>query len=269
MITINIKTMQYYSFKEITSSYTKEKRKRSSLWARCFSRPLSFPITWVFINIGLSANQVSILSMLEALVACAMIMLGGTYTLIGVGLFVFWHVLDCVDGNIARVKKQSSYAGAFLDAASGYIAPAFVFLSVGTAAFHTTTFSDYNYWFIIMGGISSASDVLARMIYQRYLVTEFRVGLIGKSGDIDQVRSSGIAHIADLIMKNMSYSCLYMPLLILSAIFNRFDLLTILYFLYTVLVLIATFVMFIRKAFTLDKRIVESGKSVNGNVIEF
>lgn len=261
--------MKYYSFKEIISSYTKEKRKHSSLWARYFSRPLSFPITWILINLGFSANFVSILSMIEALVACVFIALGGVFTTIGVLLFVFWHILDCVDGNIARVKKQSSYAGAFLDAASGYIAPAFVFLSVGTAAYYTTSFVGYNYWFIVMGGVSSASDVLSRMIYQRYLVTEFRVGLVGKSGDIDQVRSSGKEHIADLIMKNMSYSCLYMPLLILSAIFDRFDILTILYFLYTVLVLFATFFVFIKKAFSLDSRIKAHGGDADNNVIEF
>lgn len=261
--------MKYYSFKEILASYTKKKRNRSSIWARVFSRPLSFPITWVFINLGLTANTVSIFSMLEALVACGFIMAGGIYTYIGVVLFVFWHVLDCVDGNIARVKKTSSYAGAFLDAASGYIAPAFVFLAVGTAAYHTTTFTKLDFWFIVMGGVSSASDVLARMIYQRYLVTEFRVGLVGENGDIDQVRSSGIAHVADLIMKNMSYSCLYMPLLILASVYNKFDILTSLYFVYTMVVLFASFVMFIKKAFSLDERIAKAGIKRNEDVIEF
>lgn len=261
--------MKHYSFKEILGSYTSTKKKRSSYWARCFSRPLSFPVTYVLINLGLSANVVSIMSMFEAIIACVLIMCGGTLMYWGVGLFVFWHVLDCVDGNIARVKKQSSYAGAFLDAASGYIAPAFVFLAVGTAAYHTTQYNNADYIFIILGGVSSASDVLARMIYQRYLVTEFRVGLVGKDGDIDQVRSSGLAHIADLIMKNMSYSCLYMPLLILASIFSKFDALTALYFVYTVGILFATFIMFIKKAFTLDARIAEAGLTKDSEVIEF
>ena len=260
--------MKNYSFREILSSYTAKKKSRSSYWARYFSRPLSFPVTYILINLGLSANTVSILSMIEAIVACGLIMAGGTYIYWGVGLFVFWHVLDCVDGNIARVKHQSSYAGAFLDAASGYIAPAFIFLAVGTAAYYTTE-TGFGHWLIIMGGVASASDVLARMIYQRYLVTEFRVGLVGKEGDIDQVRSSGLAHVADLVMKNMSYSCLFMPLLIAAAFMDKFDWLIIVYFAYTVCVLVATFVMFINKAFQLDERINQQGLIHAEDVVEF
>ena len=97
-----------YTFKDITSSYTKEKRKRSSIWARAVSRPLSFLFTYIFINLGCSANFVSVLSIFDALIACVLILFGGNLLYVGVGLFVFWHVLDCVDGNIARVKRSSS-----------------------------------------------------------------------------------------------------------------------------------------------------------------
>lgn len=260
-----------YSFQQITASYTKEKRKRSSIWARAVSRPLSFVFTFLFINLGFSANFVSILSMLDAIIACLLIMMGGKMMYVGVGLFVFWHVLDCVDGNIARVKKQSSYGGAFLDAVSGYLAPAFVFLAVGTAAYLTTArFSDETrHFLIVLGGFSSVTDILTRIIYQKYLVTEYRLGLMGKGGDVDEERSSGITHIADLIMKNMGYSSLYMPLLILGSILGYLDVLTILYALYYAAVLLATVILFVRKANRLESRMKELGLKQSGDIKEF
>lgn len=49
-----------YKFSDITASYTTEKRRNTSLWARIFSRPLSFITAYIFANLGFSANAVSI-----------------------------------------------------------------------------------------------------------------------------------------------------------------------------------------------------------------
>lgn len=260
-----------YSFNDILKSYSKEKRKKSSIWARLVSRPISFLFTFIFINLGFSANFVSILSIIDAIVACVLIMCGGNLTYIGVGLFVFWHVLDCVDGNIARVKKQSSYVGAFLDAVSGYIAPAFVFLAVGTVAYKTTGFVplSFSYYLIVLGGFSSIVDILTRIIYQKYLVTEYRLNLVGKDGDIDKERALGIKHIADLIMKNMGYSSLFMPLLIVMSIFEYLDILTILYATYYVFVLIATVILFVSKASKLSARVEKLNSNNEKEIKEF
>jgi len=259
-----------YNFKQIINSYTKEKRKRSSIWARIFSRPMSFVFTYIFINLGVSANVVSVISIIDALIACFLIMMGGEATFIGIVLFVFWHVLDCVDGNIARVKKESSYGGAFLDAVSGYIAPAFIFLSVGVAAYLTSGIpSEYKHFLIVIGGFCSVTDILTRIIYQKYLVTEYRLGLMGKSGDIDNERASGIKHIADLVMKHMGYSSLFMPLLIVCSIFGWLDILIALYFAYYVALLISTVCLFVMKASKLEERVEALGLEKSEDIKEF
>lgn len=260
-----------YTFKDITRSYTKEKRNRSSIWARVFSRPVSFLFTYIFINLGLSANVVSVISMFEAIIACFLIMMGGYCTYIGVGLFVFWHVLDCVDGNIARVKRESSYGGAFLDAASGYIAPAFVFLSVGVAAYLTSPWipKEYSHFIIVLGGFCSVTDILTRIIYQKYLVTEYRLGLIGQDNDIDSERSSGIKHILDLIMKNVGYSSLFMPLLIVCTIFDWLAILIAAYAIYYLGLLVGTMVLFVSKASKLEERVAKLGLKKSDDIKEF
>ncbi len=260
-----------YKFKDITSSYTKEKRKRSSIWARIFSRPVSFIFTYIFINLGIGANVVSVISIVDAILACFLIMLGGKWTYVGIALFVFWHVLDCVDGNIARVKKESSYGGAFLDAVSGYVAPSFIFLSVGVAAYLSTPVIpvEYRHFLIVLGGFCSVTDILTRIIYQKYLVTEYRLGLMGKDNDIDAERSSGIKHIADLIMKHMGYSSLFMPLLIICSIVNWLGILLAFYALYYAGLLVSTMVLFVSKASKLEERVNELGIKKDEDIKEF
>lgn len=247
-----------YSMKEILKSYTPEKRKQSSIWARIFSRPLSFPLTYIFINLGISANLMSVISVVEVIIACIFILIGGKLLIPGVILYVLWHVLDCCDGNIARVKKTSSYAGEFFDAVSGYTAPAFIFLSVGVAAYRTTPFSDMAFWFIVLGAIASLSDILGRLIYQKYVVTEYRIGLINTEGNIDDTRNSSKIHLIDMCIRNMTYSSAFMPLLILAMIFNRYDLLILLFAAYNFLFLIASFTFFVRKARKLDEKVKKS-----------
>lgn len=245
-----------YTMRDITASYTPEKRKKTSIWARIFSRPLSFLLTYVLINLGFTANAVSILSIIEAMIACSFLIIGGKFLIWGIILFLLWDVLDCTDGNIARVKGTSSLVGEYMDAISGYTAPAFIYLAVGVAAFRTTSlFSQFDYWFIIIGAVASISDILSRIIYQKYVVTEYRLGMIETKGNIDQDRATGIKHIADLIMKNLTYSCLFMPLLVLAYFTNWFDILITFYCVYCVAVLFATFILFIRKAYSLEKRI--------------
>ncbi len=245
-----------YTMKDITKSYTPEKRKKTSIWARVFSRPLSFLFTYVLINLGFTANMVSIISIFEAILACVFLALGGSFLPWGIVLFLLWDVLDCTDGNIARVKGTSSLVGEYMDAISGYTAPAFIYLSVGVAAYRTTyLFPNYGYWFIVLGAVASISDILSRIIYQKYVVTEYKLGVIQAKGNIDEERSSGLKHIADVIMKNLTYSCLFMPLLVIAYFTSLFDVLVAFYAVYSAAVLAATFLLFIRKALNLEKRI--------------
>ena len=109
-----------------------------------------------------------------------------------------------------------------------------------------------------MGAFASVSDIFGRLIYQKYLVTEYRLGLIEKEGNIDQVRTSGFYHIVDMIMRMMTYSCAFMPLLILAAIFNKYDILIIIFALYNTAFLLASGGFFVKKAFSLQSRIDEN-----------
>ena len=158
-----------YSWGEIVRSLPKKKNSKSSLWVKWIIRKLSFPFTFLFINLGFSAWGASVLSIFVALAGCAALCIDSAlWRVVGVVLVELWLVMDCVDGNIARVKKTSSPMGGCIDAFSGYFITAFVFFSVGVAACYSTRFTEHAGLWVAMGGLSSAFGLLARLIHQKY-----------------------------------------------------------------------------------------------------
>ena len=127
----------------IKKSYhsTKQLSDRNDLWLYYVIRKISFYITWIFLKSGFSANQTTYIAIIVGLTGCGFM----TYTdykikIIGTLLINFWIVLDCVDGNIARYKKESSEYGEFIDSLGGYLMNALLFLSVGIGAFNCSEF---------------------------------------------------------------------------------------------------------------------------------
>lgn len=105
-------------YAEIVAAYNEKKRAMDAQFVlyRVLYRPLSFPLTVLFIRAGFSANQVSLLNALLLLVVLALLASGHALLMFAGALFFFlFYVLDFVDGNIARYRQQSSYFGKLID----------------------------------------------------------------------------------------------------------------------------------------------------------
>lgn len=243
-----------YTWTDLKKSYTNKKRATSSIWARMFSRPVSFVITYVVINMGISANQISMLSIIDAIASCVFISLPNPiFRIIGVCMFALWHILDCVDGNIARVKKESSYRGEYIDALSGYTASSFIYFAIGIAAFNTSKLFHYNVWWIIIGGVAAITEVYTRLIHQRFTVAMYReqFEINGTLPDVkqdDPQGQRGVMYIGSRIRKLFGFSALFIPFLIVSCIFNRFDILVGTYMLYNTMWMLVTLLTYIIKS---------------------
>lgn len=244
-----------YSMKDITSSLTKKKNSRSSLWVQLWVRKASFPVTYCFINAGWSANQVSVLSWILIFVAAVCICINNFWWMLaGVILTNFWLVLDCVDGNIARVKKVKSFMGDYFDAVAGYGPFSFTTLALGIAAYHTTFLvpEEYKHWLIIIGGFGAMCNLYMRLVHQKYLNCFFAAKqILGENEEItlkDTEDKKSFAYIREQIDKNLGVAGLFMPWLFVALFTNTFDIMVVFYSSYYVVSFLAICVLYSRNA---------------------
>lgn len=132
--------MNKYNFKSIVKLHN-EKNKQISYWQIYISNPQSCLITYFFLNYKLlTPNIITALGFLFFLISLYFIFISN-YILASI-FYQLSFVMDIVDGNIARLKNQTSLLGAFLDSIIDWIKPSFLFLF----AF----FIDYNFLFIVI-----------------------------------------------------------------------------------------------------------------------
>lgn len=95
--------------------------------ARYLNRPLSIAMSRFLVRTRITPNQISIFSFFVSLVGAGLFFIGGRNQLIlGGFLAQFASVVDGCDGEVARLKFQSSQYGAWLDAVLDRYADAFL-----------------------------------------------------------------------------------------------------------------------------------------------
>lgn len=226
-----------YTYQQVKDSYPKNHQE--SFFTRYVCRPLSFPISYLLVNLGCSAWLVSVFSIFVALLACLFLCMPNELRWIGIVGCILWLILDCVDGNIARVSKSYSAMGDFIDAQSGYTIMAFVFFANGIAAYHTTyLFEGYKIWFIIIGSLSSISNILARLLNAKFSYCDLELK-VRKEKEIKLISydnpEGGFARVRAWIDFNIGLVGLFIPFMIISQFFDIFDVLTLFYFAYSLL----------------------------------
>lgn len=261
---------QHYSYQEIKASLTKKKNSRSSLWVQLWVRKASFSITYLFVNSGWTANMVSILSWIViALAAICLSINSFGWMLTGVILTNFWLILDCVDGNIARVKKVKTFMGDFFDAVAGYGPFSFTTISLGIAAFHTSFLipEQYRYFLIIIGGVGAMSNLYMRLVYQKYQNCFFAgQKILNELDEItlkDTENKKSFAYIREQIDKNFGVAGLFMPWLFIAFFTNTFDIMVCCYTGYYILSFLIISVLYCRNASKYEVQVQEKLKGKN------
>ena len=145
-------------------------------------------------------------------------------------------VLDCTDGNVARVRKTTGPRGEFIDAVSGYVISGFLYFAFGVAAFHTSTwFGENRHVWIIMGAIASISNILPRLIHQKFLAAMLNAGQINKGEmNSDEKKKGSFQAIRRRVGKEFGLSGILMLLLIFAAFIDIYDYMCTFYTLFSV-----------------------------------
>ena len=116
-------------------SYTPEKRwseLEGDLPSFLLYRPVSLVLTPPALWLGLSPSAVTSVGLIVSLALPLAAWLGGPLAFVWVAaLALVNHVLDCLDGNIARTTGRSSRAGALYDGFCDLVFWALYFLAIG------------------------------------------------------------------------------------------------------------------------------------------
>jgi phosphatidylglycerophosphate synthase len=103
---------------EIVTIYRSSKKQRDINWfTEWVARPPAAVVVYALRATPITPNQVTFLSAVVAAVACAMFVLlpGHGWLIAAAAVFELSFVLDCADGQLARLRKSTSPLGHLLD----------------------------------------------------------------------------------------------------------------------------------------------------------
>lgn len=119
-----------------------------------FYRPAAYLLVKAVYRTPITPNQVTLLSLASALVASWLFALGSLDALAAAaGWYAASNILDCADGQLARLQKSGTPHGRIVDGVADYVGTVAIFLGIGTG------FSNLgmNLWpLVIAAGLSSA-----------------------------------------------------------------------------------------------------------------
>ena len=195
-------------------------------------RKITYIMTIPFLYSSISPNQITILSIIQLIIGFIICCFAKSKQVLLVGWFFFflWSLLDGVDGNVARYKKQFSKLGDLYDTMGGYAAISLIYLASGIASTHTNGFFDFintldKNIYIIMGALASIFDLFPRLMMHK-TISSFMNKELG-----DVVADKSHYNIIKIIILNISsISGGTMFFLCIDIIANILDLYTIAYF---------------------------------------
>lgn len=228
--------------KEKTMSSEKRKSAKNDYFAFYVGRPLSYILTIPLLYTKITPNTISLISIVPLVLGFIVMYFAQTIKvmLLGWTCFFLWNLLDGVDGNIARYKKQFSPLGSVYDAMSGYVAMVLSFFAWGIAAAHNggildNVFQVNNDIYIIIGALSGVFQIFPRFIMHKTITT------MGNENRVAAIKDKSQYNIIKLIALNITSIAGFLQVIMLMAIIlDMMDLFTIGYFILNLLVMLAS-----------------------------
>lgn len=142
----------FKDFKRICRGNKIREMKKEKSWWHALPRFISIYITWILVKTSISANFITVFSIIIGLTGLILIGLSKSLLIIIGFMFLYlYFILDEVDGEVARYKKSTSVQGVFYDEVGH--------LLIHTGLFFIFGFSIYNITsddlFLILGFLAS------------------------------------------------------------------------------------------------------------------
>lgn len=131
-----------------------------------FFRPLAYLLVRLIYKTDITPNQISLTAIVAGITAGICFSKGDTAWLTaGALFFTAFNILDCADGQLARLKKNGTAVGRIIDGVSDYIATTAVFLGI---AFGWAFGADDSGFRITMLALAGASVILHGVLVDFY-----------------------------------------------------------------------------------------------------
>jgi len=146
---------------------TSKKKKDINWWTEWVCRPPAAVVVYALKGTPITPNQVTFLSALVAAGAGAMFALlpGHLWLIAAVLVFEFSFVLDCADGQLARLRKMASPLGHLLDFLMDELKAMFIFGCVAYRLFAGA--GDEMYLVVGLGGLFALASGLTLTSFMR------------------------------------------------------------------------------------------------------
>lgn len=224
----------------------KRKEEKYNLLVSLFLRPISILMTIPFIGTTIKPTTITKVSVVFSLAGFVALSFGKTMDskLLGWALIFMWVLLDGVDGNLARCTNQCSSLGDLWDTMGGYAALVFINYGLGIAAFYDNNRFNLleNYWYIILGGFSAVFSIFPRLVMHKKKSSEAESNAVKELSD---KKSFGIPQI--MVMNFISPSGFIQLFILLAVCFHMLNVLVLVYFTLTFMVMIASLYKLLRK----------------------
>lgn len=218
--------ISYRDVEERAMPKEKKDQCRDDWFSYYVGRKLTYFMTIPLLYTNITPNQVTCVSIFMLLIGFVFNCFGKNTTCVVIAwiCYFLWSLLDGVDGNIARYKKNYSKKGDLLDTIGGYLAYALFFLGMGISSFFMGSINwNIGIYYIIIGALSSISCIFPRLIYQKILAG-------GESYiELQKVKSDSKSFVRLLAINVTSISGGVMVVSLFSIIFNLLDVFTIVY----------------------------------------
>ena len=121
-------------------------KKKDGWWASIFSGPIANIFLIFIADIKwITPNCVTTSSLFLCILACGFIANGTSkFLMIGAVLLQFVFIFDCLDGQLARYRGQSSNFGAWYDRVTDRVKESLIYFSIGWG--HYRIYEDWKIW---------------------------------------------------------------------------------------------------------------------------
>ncbi|WP_320774683.1 CDP-alcohol phosphatidyltransferase family protein [Streptomyces sp. CRN 30] len=170
-------------------------RRSGEHWAgRLYMRELSLRIDRHLVNTRVTPNQLTYLMTLCGVLAAPALLVPGVWgAVLGVVAVQLYLLLDCVDGEIARWKKQYSLAGVYLDRVGAYLCDAAVLVGFGLRAADLWGTGRIDWLWAFLGTLAALGAVLIKAETDLVGVARHQTGKPPVQESASAPRSSGLA----------------------------------------------------------------------------